>query len=93
MEKFEQKYDWVEECCESEEYGVLIHVSFYTFDYEKAFNAKSNHWVDEDGGDNDITYFKVGKVSVTMYDYTFLIESENDDEISKVLQYIDKVIS
>jgi hypothetical protein len=49
--------------------------------------------VDEEGCYNDITYFRIGNTSVTMYDNSFLIESEIEDEISKVLQYINKAIS
>ena len=92
MENFEQKYSWVEDCYYSEDFGVIVRVSFDPFDYEEAFNAKSDHWIDSDGYDNDITYFIVGRVSVTILDHEFLIESENDDEISKALQHIDAVL-
>lgn len=84
-----KKYDWLRDVS-SYDYGSIVYVTFNLYDYEE-LGIKYYHWVDEDGFDNCIDYFKVDKALVTIYnDDSIFIKSEN---VNKVLEYIDKVVS
>ena len=91
--EFCKNYYWVNTCRE-EDSGILVYVRFDPYDYEEKLGIKHDHWVDENGFDNSLDYFKVDKVSVTIYnDDSILIESEKEEDVNKVLEYIDKVVA
>ena len=91
--EFCKNYYWVNTCRE-EDSGILVYVRFDPYDYEEKLGIKHDHWVDENGFDNSLDYFKVDKVSVTIYnDDSILIESEKEEDVNKVLEYIDKAVS
>lgn len=88
-----KSYDWLIDV--SYDYdGLIVYVRFDPYDYEEKLGIEYDHWVDENGFDNSLDYFKVDKVSVTIYnDDSILIESEKEEDVNKVLEYIDKVVT
>lgn len=91
---FFKKYPWVKEVETVPEYfGVSVYTVFDPYDYEDQLHVKTDAWVDEDGYDNFIDYFKVDDMVVSLATGSFFIESEEDDDVFKVLQYIDEVVS
>ena len=89
-----KKYPWVKEVeTVLEFFGVAVYTVFDPYDYEDQLHVKYDSWVDEDGYDNNIDYFRVGDVNVIITNRSFFIESEEDDDVCKVLQYIDDAIS
>lgn len=89
-----KKYDWLKRIeCYPNYFGVLVHTKFNIYDYDKKLGIKYDHWADEDG-DSSIEYFKVNNVLVTIYNYSvLLVESEEDEDVDKILEYIDKVVA
>ena len=91
--EFFEKYPWVKSIDFNPEYlGVAVYTDFDPYQYQDLFDTQSGSWVDPDGEEED-TYFKVGNVTVDMHRNLFYIESEEDYDLFKVLQYIDEVIS
>lgn len=89
-----KKYPWVKEVeTVPESFGIGVYTVFDPYDYEDQLHVKSDSWVDSDGYDNCIDYFRVGDVVVSLTNRSFFIESEEDDDVCKVLQYIDNAIS
>ena len=89
-----KKYPWVKEVeTVPESFGVGVYTTFDLYDYEDQLHVISDSWVDEEGYDNNIDYFRVGDVNVILTNRSFFIESEEDDDVCKVLQYIDDAIS
>lgn len=88
-----KEYDWLRDV--SYDYGGSIVIcNIQSLRLEEKLGIKYDHWVDEDGFDNCIDYFKVGNVSVTIYIYdSIIIESEKEEDVNKVLEYIDKAVS
>ena len=88
-----KSYDWLKDV--SYDYGgSFIYVKFNLYDYEEKFGIKQYYWFDEYGNISSIEYFKVNNMMVTIYDYdSILIESEKEEDVNKVLEYIDKVVS
>ena len=58
------------------------------YDYEEKLGIKYYYWDDE-----YIEYFRVNNLLVTIYNYAFFVESEEDEDVDKVLEYIDKAVS
>ena len=92
--EFFEKYPWVKsiDFTDPEYLGVAVYTTFDPYEYEDLFDTQSGSWVDPDGEEED-TYFKVGNVTVDMHSGSFYIESEEDYDLFKVLQYIDETIS
>ena len=72
-----------------ESFGVAIYTTFDPYIFKDAFHAETYEWEDEDGNDNSIDYFKVGNVIATLDSESFFVESEDECEITSVLEYID----
>ena len=92
--EFVKKYSWVKSInfTNPEYIGAVVHTTFDPYDYEDLFDTQTGSWVDPDGDEED-TYFKVDDLTVDMHRNMFFIESQDDYDIFKVLQYIDEVIS
>ena len=91
---FFEKYPWIKDIdfTDPEYLGVAVYTKFDPYEYEDLFDTQQGSWVDPDGEEED-TYFKVDGVTVDMHRGSFYIESKDDDDIFKVLQYIDETIS
>lgn len=88
--EFFKKYSWIKKVeTVPESFGVAIYTTFDPHIFEDAFHAKTDEWEDEDGNDNSIDYFKVGNVIVILDFESFFIVSEDEDEITSALEYID----
>ena len=86
-----KEYDWLRDV--SYDYGgSFVYVTFNTYDYDKKLGIKYAHWVEE-YGDSFIEYFKVNNVLVFTYYGMFFVKSEKEEDVNKVLEYIDKAIS
>jgi len=67
-----KKYPWVKEVETVPEYfGVGVYTTFDPYDYEDQLHVKSDSWVDSDGYDNCIDYFKVGDVVISLTNRSF----------------------
>ena len=91
--KFFEKYPWVRSIDEDSEYlGVAVYTKFDPYEYEDLFDTQTGSWLDPAGEEVD-SYFEVDGVTVDMHRGSFYIESENNDDIFRVLQYINETIS
>ena len=86
-----KSYDWLIDV--SHNYGgSTVYVTFNLYDYEE-LGIKYCNWADE-YGDSSIKYFKVNNILATIYNYdAFHINSEKEEDVNKVLEYIDKAVS
>lgn len=89
-----KKYDWLKRIeCYPNYFGVFIHTKFNIYDYEEKLGIKYYNWYDEYEESSSIDYFKVNNMMVTIYNGMLFVKSEDDECISKVLEYIDKVVA
>lgn len=90
--EFFKKYSWIKEVVPvPESLGVTIYTTFNPYMLENQFHVETDEWEDEDGNDISIDYFKVGDITVRLDYESFFIESEDEDEITSALEYIDHV--
>lgn len=90
--EFFKKYSWIKEVVPvPESLGVTIYTTFNPYMFENQFHTETDEWEDEDGNDTSIDYFKVGDITVNLDYESFFIESEDEDEITSVLEHIDHV--
>ena len=91
--KFFEKYPWIRSITGDPEYlGIQVRTAFDPYEYEDLFDTQTGSWLDPAGEEVD-SYFEVDGVTVDMHSGSFYIESKDDDDIFKVLQYIDETIS
>lgn len=87
-----KSYDWLIDV--SDDYdGLIVYVTFNPYDYEDSLDVVYDQWENEEGQEIDDTYFEVDGVTVNIDPGSFFIESKDDECISKVLEYIDKIVS
>lgn len=91
MESF-KKYFWIKDAVSvPESLGVTIYITFNPYMFENQLHIETYEWEDEDGNDSSIDYFKVGNITVNLDYESLFIESEDEDEITSALEYIDHV--
>ena len=88
-----KSYDWLRDVLYDYN-GLIVYTTIDIYDYEEKLGIKRYYYWDEYGDGSSIEYFMVTNTMVTIYNHdVFFVQSEEDEVIIKVLEYIDKAVS